>query len=410
MQFEILRDPLWNNIRVDELTLRLIDTDIFQRLRYVRQLGLAYLVYPGATHTRFEHAVGAYHLARGTVALMAERDGLGGADAGEQAVVRAAALLHDVGHYPFSHALEEIGQLHHEDVARPLVTTGAIAELLSTEIAEDAPQRVFELISGRSESPLQGLISGSLDLDKIEYLKRDAFMCGVPYGEIDVNRLTNSLLVLDDPESGRPAIGVLEKGLSALESLLFAKYQMYRNVYWHHAVRSATAMYKRMVEDALRSGAIDAELLPSYTDEGLLHRLEHAAPTPLLDALKTRRLYKRALEWPASQLDDGFGEWVATDRERTRRAEDELASELGLASGELLLDFPIKTQMLGLDIPVKRRSGEIERLTGEGWPGTINLPSLSEALYTSARWLRVFSARRVGISPEQISAVLEQIQ
>jgi HD superfamily phosphohydrolase len=410
MQFEILRDPLWNNIRVDELTLRLIDTDIFQRLRYVRQLGLAYLVYPGATHTRFEHAVGAYHLARGTVALMAERDGLGGADAGEQAVVRAAALLHDVGHYPFSHALEEIGQLHHEDVARPLVTTGAIAELLSTEIAEDAPQRVFELISGRSESPLQGLISGSLDLDKIEYLKRDAFMCGVPYGEIDVDRLTNSLLVLDDPESGRPAIGVLEKGLSALESLLFAKYQMYRNVYWHHAVRSATAMYKRMVEDALRSGAIDAELLPSYTDEGLLHRLEHAAPTPLLDALKTRRLYKRALEWPASQLDDGFGEWVATDRERTRRAEDELASELGLASGELLLDFPIKTQMLGLDIPVKRRSGEIERLTGEGWPGTINLPSLSEALYTSARWLRVFSASRVDISPERVSAVLEQIQ
>jgi len=325
-------------------------------------------------------------------------------------VVRAAALLHDVGHYPFSHALEEIGQLHHEDVARPLVTTGAIAELLSAEIAEDAPRRVFELISGRSESPLQGLISGSLDLDKIEYLKRDAFMCGVPYGEIDVDRLTNSLLVLDDPESGRPAIGVLEKGLSALESLLFAKYQMYRNVYWHHAVRSATAMYKRMVEDALRSGAIDAELLPSYTDEGLLHRLEHAAPTPLLDALKTRRLYKRALEWPASQLDDGFGEWVATDRERTRRAEDALASELGLAPGEVLLDFPIKTQMLGLDIPVKRRSGEIERLTGEGWPGTINLPSLSEALYTSARWLRVFSARRVNISPERVSTVLEQIQ
>jgi uncharacterized protein len=410
MQFEILRDPLWNNIRVDELTLRLIDTDIFQRLRYVRQLGLAYLVYPGATHTRFEHAVGAYHLARGTVALMAERDGLGGADAEEQAVVRAAALLHDVGHYPFSHALEEIGQLHHEDVARPLVTTGTIAELLSTEIAEDAPRRVFELISGRSESPLQGLISGSLDLDKIEYLKRDAFMCGVPYGEIDVDRLTNSLLVLDDPESGRPTIGVLEKGLSALESLLFAKYQMYRNVYWHHAVRSATAMYKRMVEDALRTGAIDAELLPSYTDEGLLHRLEHAAPTPLLDALKTRRLYKRALEWPASQLDDGFGEWVATDRERTRRAEDALASELGFASGEVLLDFPIKTQMLGLDIPVKRRSGEIERLTGEGWPGTINLPSLSEALYTSARWLRVFSARSVDISPERVSALLEQIQ
>jgi len=406
MRFEILRDPLWNNVRVDELTLQLIDTDIFQRLRYVRQLGLAYLVYPGATHTRFEHAVGAYHLARGTVAMMAERNVLDGAGPEEQAIVRAAALLHDVGHYPFSHALEEIGQLHHEDVARPLIMTGAVAGLLTAGISADAPQRVFDLIGGGSSSPLQGLISGSLDLDKIDYLKRDAFMCGVPYGEIDVERLTNSLLVLDDPESGRPVIGVLEKGLSALESLLFAKYQMYRNVYWHHAVRSATAMYKRMVEDALRSGAIDAELLPSFTDEGLLHRLEHAAPTSLLDALQTRKLYKRALEWPASQLDDGFGEWVATDRKRTREAEDELASELGLAPGEVLLDFPIKTQMLGLDILVKRRDGDIERLTNQGWPGTINLPSLSEALYTSARWLRVFTARRMSISRERISAIL----
>jgi HD superfamily phosphohydrolase len=406
MRFEILRDPIWNNIRVDELTLRLIDTDTFQRLRYVRQLGLAYLVYPGATHTRFEHGVGTYHLARGTLATMAEREGLGNTADDEPAVVRAAALLHDVGHYPFSHALEEIGQLHHEDVARPLITTGSIAELLSSGIAADAPLRVFELVSGMSRSPLQGLISGSLDLDKIEYLKRDAFMCGVPYGEIDVERLTNSLLVLDDPESGRPAIGVLEKGLSALESLLFAKYQMYRNVYWHHAVRSATAMYKRMVEDALRTGAIDAELLPSYTDEGLLHRLEHAAPSSLLDALKSRRLYKRALEWPASQLDDGYGEWVATNRERTREAEDTLAAELGVKPGEVLLDFPTKTQMLGLDIPVLRRNGSVERLTGEGWPGTINLPSLSEALYRSARWLRVFVARRVEISRARVENLL----
>jgi len=406
MRFEILRDPLWNNIRVDDLTLRLIDTDIFQRLRYVRQLGLAYLVYPGATHTRFEHAVGTYHLARGTLAMMAEREVLGGADSEEQAVIRAAALLHDVGHYPFSHALEEIGQLHHEDVARPLITSGTIADLLAERISDDAPRRVFELVTGRSSSPLQGLISGSLDLDKIEYLKRDAFMCGVPYGEIDVDRLTNSLLVLEYPESGRPAIGVLEKGLSALESLLFAKYQMYRNVYWHHAVRSATAMYKRMVEDALYAGAIDAELLPSYTDEGLLHRLEHAAPSALLDALKSRRLYKRALEWPASQLDDGFGEWVATDRERTRAAEDSLAKEAALQPGELLLDFPIKTQMLGLDIPVKRRSGEVEMLTGQGWPGTINLPSLSEALYTSARWLRVFVARRVELPRQLVLQIL----
>src|SRR5687767_4073268 len=340
MRFEILRDPLWNNIRVDELTLRLIDTDVFQRLRYVRQLGLAYLVYPGATHTRFEHAVGAYHLARVTLATMAERDGLGGANAEEQAVIRAAALLHDVGHYPFSHALEEIGQLHHEDVARPLITAGAIADLLSEGIATDAPRRVFELVSGSSRSPLQGLISGSLDLDKIEYLKRDAFMCGVPYGEIDVDRLTNSLLVLDDPESGRPAIGVLEKGLSALESLLFAKYQMYRNVYWHHAVRSATAMYKRVVDDALRCGDIDAASLPTFTDEGLIHRLADRDPHPVLDALRQRRLHKRAVELPAAELGDRAPEWIADDRPLVVAIENALARDAGAPAGSILLDFP----------------------------------------------------------------------
>src|SRR5512140_2253981 len=282
MKFEILRDPIWNNIRVDELTLQLVDTDVFQRLRYVRQLGLAFLVYPGATHSRFEHALGAYHLARATLALLSERDGLGGADAEEQAIVRSAALLHDVGHYPFSHALEEIGQLHHEDVARPLITKGPVAEILARGISPSAPERILALIRGTSDSPLQGLISGSLDLDKIEYLKRDAFMCGVPYGEIDVDRLLDSFVLVADQERGVPTVGISEKGLSALESLLFAKYQMYRNVYWHHAVRSATAMYKRLVDGALRAGSLDAETLAGFTDEGLLHELAQRAPTPLL--------------------------------------------------------------------------------------------------------------------------------
>jgi uncharacterized protein len=406
MKFETLRDPLWNNIRVDELALELVDTGIFQRLRYIRQLGLAYLVYPGATHSRFEHALGAYHLARNTLALLSETDQI---DGEESRVVQAAALLHDVGHYPFSHALEEIGQLHHEDVARPLITTGEIASILEREIGLDAPMRVFRLIRGTSESALQGLISGSLDLDKIEYLKRDAFMCGVPYGEIDVHRLTQSMLILADPDSGRATLGIREKGLSALESLLFAKYQMYRNVYWHHAVRSATAMYKRLVEDALRSGALDAELLPSLTDEGLIHLLEHGNPSPLLDSLRTRRLYKRALEWPASQLDDEFGEWLSFDRERTRQAEDDLARKLNLKPGEVLLDFPMKTEMLGLDIPVLRRNREIERLTGQGWPGAINLPSLSEELYLSARWLRVFVAKRMEIPPGLVKAMIDEV-
>ena len=404
-----IRDPLWNTIVLDDVARRLIDTPVFQRLRYVRQLGLAHLVYPGATHTRFEHALGAYHLARRTIAVLDERRELDGAIApDERGVVTAAALLHDIGHHPFSHALEEIGAQHHEVVARPLITLGPIADELRASLARDAPERVYALIRGQSTSPLQGLISGSLDLDKIEYLKRDAFMCGVPYGEIDVDRLVNALTVIRDAPAipGRTTIGVLDKGLSALESLLFAKYQMYRNVYWHHAVRSATAMYKRLVDDAIRDGALDERALSSLTDEGLLHVLEHTSNAPLLDALRNRRLYKRAFECAAGDLPDGVGDWIAVELDRVRATEDALARQLGLAPGELLLDFPEKPQMLGLDLPVRLRGGQVHRLTREGLPGSINLPALSDELYRSARVLRVFVARPVLLGESALRAVL----
>jgi len=405
----IIRDPLWNNIRVDALSLQLVDTPVFQRLRYVRQLGLAYLVYPGATHTRFEHALGAYHLARLTLSLLEERGELTGVSLEERAITQAAALLHDVGHYPFSHALEEIGALHHEDVATPLVLSGPVAHMLTAAFGSDGPRRVLELIRGQSESPLQGLVSGSLDLDKIEYLKRDALMCGVPYGEIDVDRLLNSLVLVDEPDSGRRVVGVLEKGLSALESLLFAKYQMYRNVYWHHAVRSATAMYKRLVDEALAAGDVDARALSTFDDEGLLHRLAQRGTSPLLAALRERRLYKRVLECPAAELANGALEWIADDRATTTTVEDRLAAELGLAPGELLLDFPAKTQMLGLDLPVVRRSGEVRRLTTSGLEGAINLPTLSEQLYQSARWLRVFAVRRIDVPRTELLDQLTRV-
>ena len=408
MPLEIIRDPLWSNIRLDPLALRLVDTPAFQRLRYVRQLGLAYLVYPGATHSRFEHALGAYHLARRTLALLEERDLLAGLAPRECDIVRAAALLHDVGHYPFSHALEEIGALHHEEVARPLIFGGAVAEALVESLGPDAPAEVFALIRGRSPSPLQGLISGSLDLDKIEYLKRDAFMCGVTYGEVDVDRLTHSLVIVDDPETGTRRIGIREKGLAALESLLFAKYQMYRNVYWHHAVRSATAMYKRLVDDALAEARLDAETLARYTDEGILFALQGDVVPPLLLALRQRRLYKRAVEHPAAELPGDDGEWIASDRALAVAAEDRLAAELGLAPGELLLDYPAKTQMLGLDLPVLRRDGSVRHLTRAGLDGAINLPGLADQLYRSARWLRVFVARPVQVDSSRLLAAVVQ--
>jgi hypothetical protein len=401
---KVIRDPLWNNVRVEPLALRLIDTRAFQRLRYVRQLGLAFLVYPGASHSRFEHALGTYHLARRALALLQERGELSELGDTTCADVRIAALLHDIGHYPFSHALEEIGALHHEEVARPLISDGEIGAILRGALGQDAPDRIVDLIRGRSASPLQGLISGSLDLDKIEYLRRDALMCGVPYGEIDADRLLNSLTLV--PLGSGKTLGIQEKGLSAVESLLFAKYQMYRNVYWHHAVRSATAMYKRLVSDALDTGSLTAGQLAGFTDEGLLLGLEARGAHPLLKALRERRLYKRATEIAAADLRSADLEWIGEDWNRATSAENELAMTFDLAAGELLLDYPAKTEMLGLDIRVLRRGGGVEHLTRETVGGSINLPKLAEELYQSARWLRIFTARPMQLPRDLVLRVL----
>jgi hypothetical protein len=134
----------------------------------------------------------------------------------------------------------------------------------------------------------------------------------------------------------------------------------------------------------------------------LLHRLEREANPPLLKGLRERRLYKRAFECPSAELDGDTAEWIASDRTLVQAAEDSLARELGLLPSELLLDYPAKTQMLDLDLPVLRRNGEVRRLQGEGLEGALNLPLLSNELYRSARWLRIFTAEPVALDRKRV--------
>jgi uncharacterized protein len=441
-----IRDPLWDTIRIDGAARRIIDLPAFQRLRYIKQLGHAHLVYPGATHTRFDHAVGVYHLARRALAVLAERGDLDAVSPDDCTALPLAALLHDIGHYPFSHALEELaaGRIpgHHEDLVSRFLRQDELSRCIETA-GDGAADRIESLIRGRSDSPLQGLVSGSLDLDKIEYLKRDARFCGVPYGEVDVDRLLHALVLLRDPATGRLELGVHEKGVAALESLLFAKYQMFRNVYWHHAVRAATVLYKRVVTDALDSGLIAGEELVGATDEALMHLLasrasalsesslsessvswsgssSSASSSPSSEsvaasgasgsvgaaaaavaagvaALRTRQLPKRAAEVSAGELESGAGAaesgtaWLEEDTPLKRRFEDRLAQELGLASGGAYLDFPQKPAMFGLDLLLLRRSGEVSRLGPAGRAGLIGLPRVATELYRSARVLRLYT-------------------
>lgn len=415
-----IRDPLWNTIAVDATAMRIVDSAAFQRLRHIKQLGHAHLVYPGATHTRFDHALGVYHLAGRALDLLAARGALNGFDPADRQLVRLAALLHDIGHYPFSHALEELGDGripgHHEALAGRFLGDADVATALGF-VADDAAERVERLIRGSSESPLQGLVSGSLDLDKIEYLKRDARFCGVPYGEVDVDRLLQTLTLVRDPEDGHFEIGVLEKGVAALESLLFSKYQMFRNVYWHHAVRAATVMYKRIVDDALEADLLGGEDLVGRTDEGLMHLLSERATerqsdpaaagvTERIRALAARRLPKRLAEVSAAELQGlaGGAAWLERESRLKRGVEDRIADELGLERGAVFLDFPEKSAMFGLDLLLERRTGEVIRLGPGGRAGLIGLPRIADELYRSARVLRLYAlGGRPHVEPSRLA-------
>ena len=390
-----IRDPLWETVHLDAMAVSIIDTAEFQRLRYIRQLGLAHLVYPGATHTRFDHALGVYHLTRTGLQHLRERKGVPQEAWEGEELIPYAALLHDIGHYAYSHALEELESehlpAHHEEVSQRFFASPSLRDALAA-LGDDAPERLAQLIRGDSKIPLRGLISGSLDLDKMEYLRRDARFCGVPYGEVDVSRLLQSLMLLRDPETGLYEVGVHEKAIAALESLLFAKYQMFRNVYWHHAVRAATGLYKRIVEEAVRGALIDPEDLIGPTDEELLFDLSGRGLYSIdeiceriamrwFPALRRRKLPKRALELTAADLSGREVEsWAIGDSPQKRAIEDELAEELGLESGEVIIDFPVKQAMFQLDLLVQRSNGNVQRPCLEGVDGVLDLPKVSREL------------------------------
>src|SRR5258705_13426780 len=170
-------------------------------------------------------------------------------------------------------------------------------------------------------------------------------MCGVPYGVIDVDRLLTSLTV--------SAEGVVlhSKGLAALESLLFAKYQMYRNVYWHHAVRSATAMFKRLVRRAIAARHMSPDDIAVATDDGLSHELQQSDQTGLARALRERRLAKRALDIPATELPAQTFAWPSRDPDLLEREEERVAQELGPPRDHGFLHSPSKPHLFDGSLP-----------------------------------------------------------
>lgn len=298
-------DPVHHFIELSDAEAALLDSKVMQRLRRLRQLGLAYLAFPSAEHSRFSHALGA--LAMGTRAFeQLVRHGreffVNDADvAYQRRLVRAALILHDIGHGPFSHACEAVLDVRHEDRTRAILALPQMQQQLAHLDVD--PQHVHDLILGAANTPypvLAEIVSGpNLDADRMDYLQRDAYFTGVSGGRYDADQLVGSLRIFDI--EGRPVMGIHARGVVALESFVLARYMMFASVYFHHTTR----MFERVLQRVLRElwpdpRALDPiEVFLRWDDFRVLNELSDA-PSEAARALRERgRLYAVAAEFNA---------------------------------------------------------------------------------------------------------------
>ncbi|OYR77158.1 phosphohydrolase, partial [Halorubrum sp. E3] len=345
-----VKDTVHDHIEIDGVAADLLDTPAVQRLRHVKQLGTVQLVYPSANHTRFEHSLGVYHLASraldhlGIEGLRADR-------------IEAAAMLHDVGHGPFSHNLESLTHRrtgkYHDDVDE-LLATGAVGETLRDHGLD--PDRIAGLVGG--EGPYGGLVSGELDVDRMDYLVRDAYHTGVPYGTIDTERFVRELTFVDDG-TGDDALVLDEGNVQTAESLLLARALMNPVVYTHHVARISKAMLRRAASDLLDATPTTAAELRRMDDHDFLAAIRSCPETAELSRRYDERdLYKLAV-W--AEYDDVPARVHEADHDAETALEREIAESAGVARQHVILDVPPEPSMRESTARVTV-NGEVRRL------------------------------------------------
>jgi hypothetical protein len=342
-----IRDPVHGYVKLTEVERDLVDTPFVQRLRRVHQLAGSYLVYPGAVHTRFEHVVGAMHLAGKIAEALAPSAGIGPDQVQE---VRIAALLHDVGHGPFSHMYEEVlaekTKLTHEDISQRIVLETSVRDVLERNGFSAKKMSKFAVGKQGGLPPFMNeAIAGGLSADIMDYLLRDSYFTGVEYGKVDVMRVIDSLQVADGH------MAVEEAALYAFEALLLARYEMFKAVYFHRTVRAAELMLvqsMKLADAAL--GLTNLSDLDGYlelTDEIVLQRLATLSPsTPeLREARKlaldfrNRSLVKCAFERVVQRKDQLVSNLFSKERVREQVTAD-LAEAAGVEKMHVFLDVP----------------------------------------------------------------------
>ncbi|MDR2158452.1 MAG: HD domain-containing protein [Treponema sp.] len=343
-----IRDVLWGHIYLTPELAALTGSLPFMRLGRIFQLGPVYCVYPGATHTRASHSIGVYHLGRRLLRNLAGR----GADAWltTEGVFSflCACLLHDLGHFPYTHSLKELPLRSHEELTGRIILSEPVKSLIGAAGADPAlcAAIVDKNLPGKGAELLfyRKLLSGALDPDKLDYLNRDARYCGIPYGAQDVDFILSRLY----PHRER-GVDIDSRGIPSVESILFSKYLMYRTVYWHHSVRSATSMIKKALLLSLEAGLVTEEELYNLDDQGLFTLLRNRASrsgaaetaASLAEAVREGRLYGTAAEFSFVEADH----LRLRDIKNRSRYEENLAGALReagipLGPGALIIDVP----------------------------------------------------------------------
>ncbi len=255
---KFFRDPIHGYIEVEEHELKIVDHPLFQRLRNIHQLGMAYYVFHGANHNRFEHTLGVTYIAKQILSRV--KDHLDDYEKTKK-IVTAASLLHDIGHAPFSHTLEDIikymGYKDHEKLAAIIIDSTELKDILLRDfcLSENEIRAVKSLITGDSTlklSPIEAfIIHSEMDADKMDYLLRDSYYCGVMYGRYDLHRILVSLYI----HNGQPV--VLFKGLGAVDEFILNRFSMYRQVYTHKTKRAFEIMLESVVKSLIKKGILD---------------------------------------------------------------------------------------------------------------------------------------------------------
>jgi uncharacterized protein len=300
---------VWGDVPIDRAVRALLDTRAMERLKGMSQLGFTFAAFPRARHTRFDHAIGVYHLTRLTLkritasgAYLENRDVQG---------ALAAALLLDAGRYPYSQAIEGIALPEAptlKELSRRWIEHSEVAKVLLSEWDLE-PHNVFRLVS-RGENPprsltptehlLRDILFGSLDVDTLDCLVRDAKGTKVPYGMVEAEPLIEHLRVVG--QENRAILAVDEEGVGSLQSLVFSRYLLHYNVYGHHALRIPTVMFLRAVQDAIQAGTTTFDKLSEQDDAAAFVLIQDSAKpesstATLMKRLAERNPYRRALEF-----------------------------------------------------------------------------------------------------------------